>query len=322
MSWLSKLGKGLAIGGSLLPIPGAGALAHLGTIGKVVGAAAKAAPAMGAVGNAIGKAAPVAGAIGSVASGAANGAAERRLAEGNQALGYADASLRGASDKATQDRANAQAQYDAAMRSAEFSRDNAKTSFDASMRGAEFNRTGQDRARSNALRAQTLGNLQDVNISGMNPKIAARTPTISGGLRPSVLTNNNSALMAQLQQPEINAPTFEMPGGELPSYLAPSPYVAPNIPTAPKAGMGENILGGIGLGGSILGAIGSVANGFGGGEAKNHTMPVPQQAQAPSLDWMPTSPQLLPIDEQQDAWMNPDLLDPTQQKDPYAGVRF
>jgi hypothetical protein len=75
--------------------------------------------------------------------------------------------------------------------------------------------------------AALLGGTQDAQIHPANPNIAARTPQITGGLRPSAISpDSRQALIQQLTQPiDINA------------------------------GAGEKTLGALGLGGSILGAI-------------------------------------------------------------------
>ncbi len=83
-----------------------------------------------------------------------------------------------------------------------------------------------------ATMASLLGGLQDASIS--RPE-GSTIPTfgITGGLRPSALTNKD-ALIQQLSQ-----------------------QIKPlDLPTA---GVGEKILGGVGLGGSLLGALGNIA---------------------------------------------------------------
>lgn len=172
------------------------------------------------------------GAVGPVLSGAAQGSAGQRMDEGQLGLGYANAQGQQARDRFSSDLAGANAQ------------------FGAGMQGAQFNREGQDRERKNALLSSLLGGLQDFQATPGNPAIAAKMGTSTGGLRPSALTGNKEALMALLAQPQTAAP----------DYMAPSPYVAPALPQMPQAGMGEKVLGGIGLGGSILGALGQWRN--------------------------------------------------------------
>lgn len=123
----------------------------------------------------------------------------------------------------------------------------ARDSFNAGMAGANFQREGQDRERKAAILMQLLNNTQDQTTTPGNPAIAARMPTVTGGARPSNLTANREALMALLQAPQIQAP----------QYQAPAPF------ELPKAGIGEKVLGGVGLGGSILGALGPLLGGLG-----------------------------------------------------------
>jgi hypothetical protein len=117
----------------------------------------------------------------------------------------------------------------------------ARDQFDAGLGGAKFASDERSLADQRGMKAALLSNLQDVNISGMNPKIQGRMPQISGGLRPSALTGGGQreALMAMLQQPGQPAPTFQ----------GPSPLQLQGQST------GEKVMGGIGLGTSILGAL-------------------------------------------------------------------
>lgn len=263
MSVLSKIGKVLSIAAPIAAIPFTGGLSALGLGATAAGTGAKILSGIGAAGGALSN-------LGSVAGNAAKGSADQRIAEGNQAVQYGNMNLNAANDKATQDRANAQA------------------GFDSSMKSADFNRTGQDRSLKNAVSTQVLNNVKDATIGGLPSRI--KVPTISGGLRPSVLTNNNSALMAQLAQPQIDAPTYNAPAG----------YQAPTLPTMPTAGAGEKILGGVGLGSSILGAIGAGLPPNGGMEQMPtfKASPIPK-APDPNMAAMQPSPGLMaPSDAQ------------------------
>lgn len=131
---------------------------------------------------------------------------------------------------------------DALTRQQQLAQQGARDQFSAGLQGSQFQREGQDRARRQQVLMALLNNTQDANIQPGNPAIAARMGTSTGGARPSNLTTNREALMALLQQPQVTAPT----------------YTPPPMLTLPKAGVGENILGGIGLGSSILGALGSL----------------------------------------------------------------
>jgi hypothetical protein len=90
------------------------------------------------------------------------------------------------------------------------------------------------------------GGLQDAQI-GRPEGSTIPTFGITGGLRPSAM--NQQALLAQLGK-----------------------QVAPL--EMPKAGLGEKILGGVGLGGSILGALGGIA--------KKKITPQPQAPASPA----------------------------------------
>jgi hypothetical protein len=82
-----------------------------------------------------------------------------------------------------------------------------------------------------------LNGTQDLSLKPGNSKIAAAMGSSMGGARPSNVTGNKDALMALLSQPSVGAPA---------------------LPTQPKAGFGENLMGGLGLGGSLLGALGAL----------------------------------------------------------------
>ena len=189
----------------------------LGSLGKIGGWLSKGTDALSAIGN--------------VTGGAAQGAAGQRMAENNQSLNLAQLAQQGNQNKFAADLAGANAQ------------------FGAGMQGAQFNREGQDREQKAGMLKALLSNLQDVQISGMNPNIASRMPTISGGLRPSALTGGGGreALLALLSRPQVQAP----------GYTAPTPYVHNATPELEDAGLTENILGGVGLGAGILGALGT-----------------------------------------------------------------
>lgn len=100
----------------------------------------------------------------------------------------------------------------------------------ADQRGREANAQVQAAAlnRRSQILAALLSGLQDASVTPANPNIAARTPQVTGGLRPSAALGggNRQALISMLQEPV-------------------------NI----GAGKGENALGAIGLGGQILGAV-------------------------------------------------------------------
>lgn len=118
----------------------------------------------------------------------------------------------------------------------------ARDQFSGGLQSAQFQREGQDRERRQHVLMSLLNNTQDSNITPGNPAIAARMPTMTGGARPSNLTTNRESLMALLGQPQVQGPSYQAP---------------PRL-QLPRAGAGENILGGLGLGASILGALGGL----------------------------------------------------------------
>jgi hypothetical protein len=227
MSFWSKLGKGLAIGGAGLGTvltAGAASPALLGALGMgglsagTAGALGAAAGVGGKIAGAIGNNSKAIGDIGAVASGAAKGSADQRLREADPLLREQQLLQQGARDQ-----------------------------FSAGLQGADFDRAGQDRQRKQQILMSLLNNTQDQSITPGNPAIAGRMPQVTGGARPSNLTGNREALMALLQAPQIQAP----------QYQAPAPF------SLPKAGFGEKALGGVGLGGSILGALGPLLGSLG-----------------------------------------------------------
>lgn len=285
MSVLSKLGKILSIAGPIAAIPFTGGASALGLGASGSAAAGGAMGIGGKILGGLGKAAPALGAIGGVAAGAAKGSANQRVLEGNQGLDYAQLQQQAARDKYSSDLSGANAQ------------------FGAGLQGAQFASGQQDRARKAAALQSLLSGMQDFKATPGNPAIAAAMGTSTGGARPSALTGNSAALMQLLGQAGPSAPT----------YTAPTPYAAPPVPKPPTAGFGEKALGGIGLGGSILGALGGLFQ----PKPPGNDMAGTVYNGVPELPWtLPGQP------DPQNAYANPDELDPTKQRDPFAGVRF
>lgn len=192
-------------------IPTSLAMGAVPGIGAAAGGAGATAGGIGGLLGTLGKYSGAIGDVGSVLSGAAQGSAGQRNAESSGLLSEANIH-----------RAQAADQYQAGLSS------------------ANFDREGQDRARKQQVLMTLLGNTQDQSITPGNPAIAGRMPTVTGGARPSNLTNNREALMALLSQPQSQAPQYQPP----PQFRL------------PRAGAAENILGGIGTGANIIGALG------------------------------------------------------------------
>lgn len=211
MSLLGTLGKVLSIAGPIAAAPFTGGGSLLGLMGAGAGTAA-------AIGGGIGAAGSMLGNVGSVASGAAKGSADQRLREQQGLLGQQSLALQGARDQ-----------------------------FGTGMDAAKFQQSEQDRQRKAAILAALLNGTQDQQITPGNPNIASRMPTVTGGARPSNLTNNKDLLLSLLSAPAVQAPSYQAP----PTFAL------------PQAGAGEKILGGVGLGTSLLGAIGPLLGGLG-----------------------------------------------------------
>lgn len=203
-----------------------GFLSALGSIGKI--GAGIAAPFTGGLSALAIPAIDAIGAIGKTASGAAKGSADQRANDAQMQALFHQLALQSARDQAN------------------FSQQGARDQYASQLQGAQFGANEQQRGTKNQILAQLLGGVQDATMTGMPSRIPKME--IQGGLRPSALGGNREALMALLQQPTMQAPTFTPGAG----------YQAPPTPQAPTAGIGEKVLGGVGLGGSILGALGGL----------------------------------------------------------------
>lgn len=118
---------------------------------------------------------------------------------------------------------------------------NANSANQNAMSRANFAVGERDAATKRSVMSGLLGGVQDVNI-GRPEGSTIPTFNISGGMRPSALSPEaRAAIMQQLSAGPMAAPEFrDVPDMEL-----------------PEAGMGEKLLGGVGLAGGLLGAIGA-----------------------------------------------------------------
>lgn len=125
-----------------------------------------------------------------------------------------------------------------------------------------------------ALFGSLLQNLQPVSMSGIPSKVAAKMPTISGGLSPAALGPGARDFGALLQKVAMEGQqkgdTFDPI--EKTDFMA-GLMEAPQLSQLKQAGFLEKLLGGIGLGGSLLGGILGAGGGSGGG--LNNAMPSP-----------------------------------------------
>lgn len=221
----------------------------LSTLGKL--GAGIAAPFTGGLSTMAIPAIDALGSIGKVAGGAAKGAADQRSTDAQLALQRFIA-------ESTQNN-----------NAAQFGQTQARDAFNTGLQGSQFGASEQQRGMRNALVAQLMGGMQDAKFTGGSGRIP--NVSVTGGLKPSTLdagglggfgagaTNTGitggqigprAALMSQLTQPTMQAPTYT-PGAAMPTTP---------MPQAPTAGMGEKILGGVGLGGSLLGILGGLFN--------------------------------------------------------------
>lgn len=297
MGFWSTLGKGLKLGASVGTsfIPGVGPVAS------------KALDKIGTAGDVLSN-------IGRTTSGAATGALDQRLAE---------AQLNQGSDRNAMDRARlAESQgMDRASLGV-----NQNTSRDAqALQRAQMGIDAPMARTKQAAFGDALHNVQDVNFN-FQPKTGSLPNfNITGGLRPSLFGANarnagselsRQALLALMTKSDVPSASsaIDMPAaGALPTLQGPT-----------HSGALEKTLGGVGLGSSILGGLGQALK----NRPAMPTMADMPTAGAPQLSpgdvayGRGQSPQLLPQDPQQ-AYVDPNLLDPTrQQKNPYGGVRF
>lgn len=217
MGFWSTLGKIALPAAGIAAAPFTGGTSLLGTLGSIGGTVAKG----------INAAQPMLGALGNVASGAAKGSADQRGSDAQLQALFHQMALQSARDQAN------------------FSQQGARDTYQSQLDGAKFGASEQQRGNKNALLAQLLGNVQDVNVEGLPSRIPQ--VNVTGGLRPSAL-GNREALMSLLTQAGPQAPQFTPGAG----------YQAPQAPQMPTAGLGEKALGVGGLVTSLLGALGGI----------------------------------------------------------------
>lgn len=109
----------------------------------------------------------------------------------------------------------------------------------------------------NSVRGDILANSRDASFSGLPSYI--HVPTLSGGLRPSMLSDSSRQLGAKMSR---DALTRSMSGAD--TNFAPLPTV-PNATPLPSATGLDSLLQGVGGASSILGALGSLGGSTSGG---------------------------------------------------------
>jgi hypothetical protein len=289
-------GYGLATGGTgVLANLGVGAPATSGTAATTGGTVASTGKnilsGLGRIKSAFDTAGSIKHALsdaGRVASEASKGSQDQRVSNNQNLLREQELRLQAERDA-----------FDAQLRGQQ-------STYNNSLSGLKFSQTERDAAQRRAVFSSLLSGMQDFKATPGNPAIAAAMGTSTGGARPSALTGggNREMLMAMLDRPELAAPSF----GSVAPYTRPAPT---HLDTA---GVGEKALSGFGLGTSILDAIRGVGTPKKAGGDLTSTV----------YNGVPEMPWTLPPDQQdeQNAYANPDELDPTKQRDPYARVRF
>ncbi len=104
-----------------------------------------------------------------------------------------------------------------------------------------------------SVRGDILANSQDASFSGLNPKI--HVPTMSGGLRPSMLSASTRALGGQMSRNALADST----SGKY-TTQAPLPTV-PGATPLPEANAYDKILQGTATGAGFLDALKGIGNG-------------------------------------------------------------
>jgi hypothetical protein len=271
MSFWSKLGKGMALGGA-----GLGTLASFGAGAPILGAVAG---GLGVAGKAIGNSA---GDVGRVTGAAGEGLTNQRIAEAQANSGVDRNKLERSGQQVTQ---NINRDSQALER--------AKLGISAPL----------DRAKQAAY-GDALHNIQDVNIdfsprSGSLPKF-----NVSGGIRPSMFGPQARQAGDELSRQALMA---LMSKSDVPSA---SPLVdMPEIGGYTHAGAGEKALQGVGLGSSIWGAIQPALSGIGKTNQQRMGTPgAPILSPGDVAYGQSQSPELLPQNPQQVNYFDPELI--------------
>lgn len=167
-------------------------------------------------------------AIGGVASAVASGRAAGRQSE---------AVLQGANDRSRI--AAAQALEDALQGRANLD-----------LRQRQFALAAPGQRAGNSVRGDVLSNVQDAQVMGPVTGTHGRVPTITGGLRPSLLSGNTRQLGADQSRQALLSQMQGDNFDKLPPINIPQPT------PLPQANAFDKILGGVGLAGGLLGGLG------------------------------------------------------------------
>lgn len=196
------------------------------------------------------------GGIGRVAGGAAQGSANQRTQENQQALQRSQllAQLYGVNQNATQralesgsDERLRQGGLDLNQR--QFQQGQREFALQApSVRGRQ------------AVKGSLMANLQPFSVSGLPDRVQSRIPQLSGGLSPAAFSPEMRQMGQMLQRDailgQLKGDPVDTFAPQTPTDFSSGVLTPPQIAELEKSGLLEKILGGTGLIGSLLGSLG------------------------------------------------------------------
>lgn len=194
-----------------------------------------------------------AGGLGSVLSGAAQGSANQRGADNNQAAqrNALLAQLYNINQNATSN-----ALHDSSVEKL--------AQGNQALDQKKFALTAPSVRASQSVRGSILQNAQPVTLSGLPDRVASHVPTISGGLSPSVFNADTRALGGELTRKAL----VDQLAGDTFDPMTPTDFSGGVLPQ-PKledfsrpGGALENTLGTTGLIASILGSLGQASDAY------------------------------------------------------------
>lgn len=223
MGFWSGLGKGLLGAGGVIAAPFTGGASLATVIPAILGG------------------------VGAVAGGISNGRAAGRAQEAGINTNQDLLKQRAAQmmEDALQSRGTLDLQQKQMLENAQTSRGN----LDLNQR--QFALQAPGARATNAVRGDTLANAQDFSVNA-GPRV--KVPQISGGLRPSLMSDNTRSLGKEMSRQalmqQMQGDTFEKPGA-LPTFdKMPAPQIPGVTPTPQSSGLDAllNTLGGVGAG--------------------------------------------------------------------------
>lgn len=121
---------------------------------------------------------------------------------------------------------------------------------------AKFGLEAPGQNAGNSVRGDILANAKDASFSGLPPWLQAQIPTTTGGLRPSMFSDNTRQLGTKMSADALAASKA--------GPMAINYPTAPTIQAIPDASLLESIAGSVGTGGSIANAALKALGGGGG----------------------------------------------------------